>query len=604
MANAIKYIKNVAKSAGYMAVDIVGEMSPGIASFTKTNEELGKELYESVKDIKGTAKKVQTNIMGSDVYEFASAFKKNLFEDLKSGNFYNKTREREYEEKLMQVDDESLRAEFADSFGDDEDFDMGDDWLNSNDDDDGDLFLAESFDEIGEKIANSNAEVTIRSSEYIVAGQKESTKVLYDQNNRLFAKALSGMAAMNSNIGQLTGLPEALQTHANNSSRFFERTGKSLDEMNASLKEIANLLRPSTAVKDAAGKKSERLRYDDMTDENGMVDIKQYLAHVKKNISEESGIISDFADMLGNGENALLAFAASPIKQLTEGFIKKQVPKILKESMGQFDNSLQGLFGSLISKINGARNSDNPIIEKLANIFGVNVDSKSSVDTSKYEKGKVDWDGIARKSLVEVIPGQLSQIVSLLSGEPAKIYDYNKGRFIDVRAANDSVKGRKESSARIATYDVRKEFDKYLNNLQFENINDRQELDQDIDRFFNYMYDNGGMINFNDKRKMQEIGLGQYAETLIPMLFAQLKKNGKGYKALKINGDIMSARNREARNLRNEELKGDGIYNILANGLYDSQLKEDPNTISGYRQDERLDRTHSLFDQIDNHTIH
>lgn len=600
MANAIKYIKNVAKSAGYMAVDIVGEMSPGIASFTKTNEELGKELYESVKDIKGTAKKVQTNIMGSDVYEFASAFKKNLFEDLKSGNFYNKTREREYEEKLMQVDDESLRAEFADSFGDDEDFDMGDDWLNSNDDDDGDLFLAESFDEIGEKIANSNAEVTIRSSEYIVAGQKESTKVLYDQNNRLFAKALSGMAAMNSNIGQLTGLPEALQTHANNSSRFFERTGKSLDEMNASLKEIANLLRPSTAVKDAAGKKSERLRYDDMTDENGMVDIKQYLAHVKKNISEESGI-SDFTDMLGNGENTLLAFAASPIKQLTEGFIKKQVPKILKESMGQFDNSLQGLFGSLISKINGARNSDNPIIEKLANIFGVNVDSKSSVDTSKYEKGKVDWDGIARKSLVEVIPGQLSQIVSLLSGEPAKIYDYNKGRFIDVRAANDSVKGRKESSARMATYDVRKEFDKYLNNLQFENINDRQELDQDIDRFFNYMYDNGGMINFNDKRKMQEIGLGQYAETLIPMLFAQLKKNGKGYKALKINGDIMSARNREARNLRNEELKGDGIYNILANGLYDSQLKEDPNTISGYRQDERLDRTHSLFDQIDNH---
>lgn len=600
MANAMKYIKNVTKSFGYMAVDILGELNPSIASFTKTNEELGKEFYASVKDMKGTVKKIQNYVMESDVYEFASAYKKNLFEDLKSGNFYNKARITEYEEKLMQVDDASLQAEFADSFGDDEEFDMGDDWLNS-DDDDNDIFLADSFDEVGEKIATANAEVTIRTGEYIVAGQKESTKVLYEQNNRLFAKALSGMATINSNLGQLTGVPAALQTHVNNSSQFFERTGKSLDEINANLKEIASLLRPSTAVKDAAGKKSDRLRYDDMVDENGMVDLKQYFTHVKKNLGEELGGIGDFADILGNGENSLLAFASSPISDLAKGFVKKAIPELMKTSMEQFDNSLQGLFGSMIAKINGAKSSDNPIIEKLANIFGVNVDSKSSVDTSKYEKGKVDWDGIARKSLVEVIPGQLSEIVSLLSGEPAKLYDYSKGRFVDVRAAKDEVKSRRYSSARMASYDVRKEFDKYINNIQFDNMNDKIELDQDIDKFFQYVYDNGGMINFNDKNAMRDVGLGQYAETLIPMLFKQLKKNGKGYKALKINGDIMSARNRDARNLRNEELKGDGIYNILANGLYDSQLREDANTISGYKQDARLDRTHNLFNQIDDH---
>ena len=41
------------------------------------------------------------------------------------------------------------------------------------------------------------------------------------------------MATINSNLGQLTGVPAALQTHVNNSSQFFERTGKSLDEINA-----------------------------------------------------------------------------------------------------------------------------------------------------------------------------------------------------------------------------------------------------------------------------------------------------------------------------------------------------------------------------------
>ena len=42
--NGIKYIKNVTKSFGYAMVDVVGDMSPAIKSFTESNEELGKEL--------------------------------------------------------------------------------------------------------------------------------------------------------------------------------------------------------------------------------------------------------------------------------------------------------------------------------------------------------------------------------------------------------------------------------------------------------------------------------------------------------------------------------------------------------------------------------
>ena len=61
--NGIKYIKNVTKSFGYAMVEVAGDMSPAIKSFTESNEELGKELYASVKDWKGSIKKTKTSWM-------------------------------------------------------------------------------------------------------------------------------------------------------------------------------------------------------------------------------------------------------------------------------------------------------------------------------------------------------------------------------------------------------------------------------------------------------------------------------------------------------------------------------------------------------------
>ena len=117
--NGIKYIKNVTKSFGYAMVEVAGDMSPAIKAFTESNEELGKELYASVKDWKGTVKKAKTSIIESDIYEFAKAYKENLFDDLKNGTFYNKSRIEDYNEKIAGYDDESLKSEFDDMFDDD-----------------------------------------------------------------------------------------------------------------------------------------------------------------------------------------------------------------------------------------------------------------------------------------------------------------------------------------------------------------------------------------------------------------------------------------------------------------------------------------------------
>ena len=372
--NGIKYIKNVTKSFGYAMVDVVGDMSPAIKSFTESNEELGKELYASVKDWKGTVKKMKTSVVESDVYEFAKAYKDNLFDDLKNGTFYNKSRIEDYEVKLGGMDDETLKAEFSDMF-DDEDMDFGD-W--DEDDLRSDLFMADTMDEVGMKIAESNAEVTTRSAEYIVKGQKESTKILYEQNNKLMGQALKGMAAINANIGQLSGLPNLMEVQANNSSKFFETTTGQLNRVIELLEHIS--ANTDTSMEQQQQNEDAPLTFSDIVDSKGMPNLKKYFKNVQGNIKKV--IDENGGGMLGNmfgGGNVLMAFAASPLEELTKTAVKQLVPKIIENSVSQFNDTLQGFFGSMISKINKGADSENPVMNWVQKILGIDSSLNKSL---------------------------------------------------------------------------------------------------------------------------------------------------------------------------------------------------------------------------------
>ena len=47
--NVIKYARNVARSFGYAAVDVMGDLNPTIKSFSESNDELGKDTPEEIK---------------------------------------------------------------------------------------------------------------------------------------------------------------------------------------------------------------------------------------------------------------------------------------------------------------------------------------------------------------------------------------------------------------------------------------------------------------------------------------------------------------------------------------------------------------------------
>ena len=607
--NGIKYIKNVTKSFGYAMVDVVGDMSPAIKSFTESNEELGKELYASVKDWKGTVKKMKTSVVESDVYEFAKAYKDNLFDDLKNGTFYNKSRIEDYEVKLGGMDDETLKAEFSDMF-DDDDINF-DDW--DEDDLRSDLFMADTMDEVGMKIAESNAEVTTRSAEYIVKGQKESTKILYEQNNKLMGQALQGMAAINANIGQLSGLPSLMEVQANNSSKFFETTTGQLNRVIELLEHISTSV--DTAPEQEQENEDAPLTFSDIVDSKGMPNLKKYFKNVQGNIKKV--IDENGGGMLGNlfgGGNVLMAFAASPLEELTKTAVKQLVPKIVENSVSQFNDTLQGFFGSMISKINKGADSDSPIMNWVQKILGIDSELSTTIDPSQYNKGKVAWDGASRKALVEIIPAQLSKIVSALTGEAPMVFDPKSGTMVAVSRLYNEASTKIQRSADFAAMDFRSAVEDIMRRgkYSFESYGSKESFDNSLDMFIKAAFENGGIDqqslrkDSNDYRRgMQNIGMGD--TKLFERIFSIMKRDPK-YKnvLLKYNKRILNERDSLTRRTKYDQENG-SIESILNSGMFndfiDNEEKEENKKLrkAGYDSFESIAGVQTFAKQIDNY---
>jgi cell wall-associated NlpC family hydrolase len=606
MFNGIKYVKNLTKSFGYAMVDVVGDMNPTLKSFTETNQELGKELYATVTDWKGTVKKAKTAIVESDVYEFAKTYKENLFEDLKNGTFYNKARKDEYEVRLSGWSDEQLKEDFGDMFDDDDDINF-DDW--DEDDLRSDLFIAESMDDVGEKISAANAEVTTKSAEYIVRGQKESTKILYQQNNALMGQALKGMAAINSNLGQLAGMPEMMQVQVNNASKFFEDTTGRLDHITELLENISNNTNLSNEF-NQSNEKSDDFTFSDIIDSKGMPNLKKYFSVIKKNIANSS---SEF-DMLGNlfgGGNVALTFAASPLEELMKAAVKQVIPKVLSSSMDRFNSTLQGFFGSLISKINGGYGSDNPIINWVSKIFGIDSSLNTDIDPSRYEKGKVAWDGVSRKALVEVIPGQLSKIVSALTGESPLVFDPESGTMKSITDIYDNAKNRVKNSANYAGSDVRAQIYDVLDKSKysFRSYNEKKRFEDDLNRFFMYAFNAGGIDGRAIKRRgeggLSDIGIDN--SKLLEGIFEKISETEEGRNSLlNLNRRILRERDSLSNHTKYMERKG-SIESYLSNGMFDDYLYEfesDDNKklrAAGYSTMDSLSGVQTFAKQIDDY---
>lgn len=578
--NIATYIKNLGKSVAFSTMDRIKEHTESSSSFVETNQELFNDIYTSVKDYKNTFKRMQSTIKGSKIYEAAEVGLDATIDSIKTGEFYSKKREDYITNKAL-----GSMADFGGEFGDDGDWgDFGDGELadfNFDDDDldisDGDRYLAEETDRSSMAAAGAISETITASAKYTAQSQRIGTNMLYSQsiitNNTLNA----GFGQIHQSMQSIANAQlEAMKIADSNNQAFYNRSLELDKDRNEMLARILEIQQNAFGLNKQAKKDKEDLSFGGITDASGMVDLKKYAKVIKANLKDQAGMLGSMADMFGEDSNPFLTFAANPLQFIPNMIAAYLIPKSVETAMESFDKTVSGFFGSAMAKLSSMRkNEDDPIASMIGKIFGIRDTVKSTLDSSSYEKGTVPFDGITRKSIIEVIPFYLRQIAAGVTGQPEVVYDFKNGKFIPAKSLVGSYKDLKNSAVKSATSDIRSAVNKNLDNVnaRFSSVEERDKFYNDMERFYEHVFDSQGNVKTKKNRAdyANEIGMSeQNLRIFLDTIWPQIDRGTK----MNLAGNTYRARQGLDTTMRDMEEKGDSVYNWLFNGSKDFSLAQ------------------------------
>ena len=508
MKPVTNYLRNLSKSMSYAAVDVSKEIMPNVGDFLSSNSSFIKATYASLKNPKLALRKSITAIQDSKVYQAAEYGAKNLFEDLRTGNFYNRERE----------DKDSMRlAGMNADFNDLSEYGIDDDWESKLDEKpskkneitSGDLQISDTIEKTSSASTNATVNAVITSAEYNAKITKATAGNLYLQNERLFGGLHQDLTIVGKTMDSIQNITStALQNIDKNQSDFFTAELKLSQERNAMLKEILEMQR--NVYKTALQKEKEERDKDKKKNNNwenvqsgGIVDFEAYKEVVMKNISNQIAGLG--IPTLGNeNENMLAAFMTSPLKSITTGLMKALIPATTVVAAKHLDETIGGIFANLMADFSKMKNSDNKIAQIIGNIFGINTAVNKSISTNRFEKGAIPFDGITRKSIIEVIPGYLRRIEAFLSSSHERVYNYETGSWTTINDLKSSLEAKDKSYVETASRNFMKLMDPYFKQIVSEDSTTRRELEDAKKELKQFIYNTGKTLNLNLGYNQQE----------------------------------------------------------------------------------------------------
>ena len=549
------YMRNVGRSFGYAVGDVVGEYAPVL-------KDIVQDTKSSIQSAKLSSGDMKTGIRDM-INEYKTGLVTNTLDDLKSGNWYNKK-----------------RAEDAmnDMFGGDFDFD--DDWGDFDNDDDIDVSpsddtkdtraIINSIDAIGENVSKNVAYSNARSAEYIVANQKASTRAMYELTGKGFNQVSGILMNMSDTMVGIASLGAPLTQHVQNSSVFYTQTTETLNSINES---ITKLVERTAFMDDLNKKVGSNRKKNSLADVfiGGDFSLSSYIDMVKENTKDQVELIKglkDTLEMMGGkgGKNTSLA------QFLPKTLINTVMPNFFKATLKQFSESINNaLISGMVRGGRAASRSSNPIINMLGDILFPKLETKTKINTGKYDRGPMQWDGEAKKALTYVIPNYLAKIYASLSGDE-KYFDYETGKYTSVsmvkKKRNDMIQGEVSTAGG--------EFRNQARRLAKGNKNVQKQIDNFIR---NAIMNDNGEFNFYEleklsrgdkqvyKQALKEFGIDERtANVLIQTIrMANNPAFGNKYRNMASNfeRDIYGAKGRISQKYSDLEAKGNSIESLL-----------------------------------------
>lgn len=492
------YLKNLGKSLVFATVeDTIKAEMPSAAEFVSTNADTMKHVYHGVKDYKSTVKRAGQMIAGTGLYQAGDYAFKSALEDLKTGNFYNQQRGDDLMMKSMGMDDFDMDF--------DEDFSMESDNTPSLDHDT--EATIQTIEASTAASTNAIAGATVKSAEHIAGTVRQSTSLMFAQQEKLFSGLNNNILGMHGTLSNIMAFNQNnLQAHLENSRKYFEESSQLNRENNAILKEMLDMQRfdfqaRQKSREEAAKRTKDKFNINNLMGMNGGMDIASYFSHIKKNATDELEM-SELGILAGMDPDQLKMMVANPLSIIPIAIGQGIIGKNVRAQMKKLDKTLSGTFAHMLAELHRAGQERDGIAGIIGRIFGARQEMTTKLKTDKFEKGPVPFDGITKKAIIDVIPGHLARIEAALTGNSAPVYDYESGKWTTMAKIKERRDDMEKSAKQIGLAEFKKQMEKGAINSgvtkDIDSIGSKKEFMEELSEYF---FKNQTLSGYNGKYK-------------------------------------------------------------------------------------------------------
>lgn len=523
------YLKRLSRSVKYAAIDVLKEQMPITDKMVQDNKETVKQTYESITDYKQHLGRLKT-MRDQYLFKPLNDTMRNLKRDLRTGDFYREDpkqaaeSEAELFEMLSKEMGFDLMGEINGLLAEAEGTSDEEGQANTPPGVKGDPTITKG-DVVGASFVASHVKsgsigisrAIVKSGNANIQALMQISNLQYAQSEKQISLLHSGFSSLSHGINALIEFNnKVMLKHVENATKYFDTMTNLTRENNAILKEMIDFQRffykrnlkkddEDAATPDSNAPATKRSVFA------GGFNLAEYKKLINQNIENNP--------MLQAARMAITMFpmmiqdiVQHPMQAITKNLISGLMGPQLKNSMRRFDNSINGIIETALAKLAdyGNKPGGSPL-GILGQLFGIkqgNV-SLSAVDTSKYEKGPMAWNGIANKSLVEVIPAHLRRIEASLTGMPERLFDFTTGKWKSATTVKDLDKKLDARYANDALKDFKKEMYEMLAPIRFDNTDEgrksKAELRKAVKNLALGIYKKG-YVDFDDIQRAIDMG--------------------------------------------------------------------------------------------------
>lgn len=486
------WLKNLGRSVGYGIQNVAKQRYSTSSQIHEDFVAASQDITKMVQFLKQTRSRQMELLRETKIGKLAADSIKETASSLKTGEFVK--------------DPDSIDDDFGD------DFNFGDDDFNMDDDMDMDEDFSSSStsstsDSHSDSASGLSASDISSLNRATIAGSKMTAASISHLENTVKSSnaiTLKGMERSASVAAKLTmGLIAEQRMVAQQQIHQLEVLSLTTDKIN-------------TFNTDVMGKfvEGSLVYYEESLKALGrIVEIQELSAPKKKDMVNSE---SDFDSIFGMGglnfgnlgklisknfEGTMLGMAMSTFSMmgemgpmniaqtLLEEGITRLIPQSIDTAIKTIDSTIGNLAFPIIKRITDTvKKSQNPLLE----LFGLgdllNIDASTKLNTSRYEKGPVPFDGITHRTINQVIPTYLSKILAAINKQGVNdemYFDHDVGKWtsrLDLKRREDS---DLEYMRNRATSPFRDKATKFRDSINFNSEEDEKAFNKDLDTITN-----------------------------------------------------------------------------------------------------------------------